>query len=79
MHDRDAFGPARTGIALLVTARRVQSGFARRADGWIGKLTGSAWARTAVDAGAGVDEVVAGRQEEPAAFRRVRREYLLHR
>ncbi|MFH9863412.1 hypothetical protein [Streptomyces sp. NPDC017202] len=59
VHDRDAFGPARTGIALLVTVRRVRSGFARRADGWTDKLTGSAWGRTAIDAGAGVDEAVA--------------------
>ncbi|MFC9289279.1 exo-beta-N-acetylmuramidase NamZ domain-containing protein [Streptomyces sp. NPDC057052] len=79
VHDRDAFDPVRTGVALLVTARRVWSGFAWRADGWIDRLTGSAWVRTAIDAGAGVDEVVAGWQEELAAFRRVRREYLLYR
>ncbi|MFJ4692610.1 exo-beta-N-acetylmuramidase NamZ domain-containing protein [Streptomyces sp. NPDC088766] len=79
VHDRDAFDPVRTGIALLVTAKKVWSGFAWRTDGWIDKLTGSAWVRTAIDAGAGVDEVVAGWQEELAAFRRVRREYLLYR
>jgi uncharacterized protein YbbC (DUF1343 family) len=77
--DRDAFDPVRTGIALLVTARKVWSGFGWRADHWIDKLTGSTWVRTAIDRGAGADEVVAGWQEELAAFRRVRREYLLYR
>ncbi|MFE9677955.1 exo-beta-N-acetylmuramidase NamZ domain-containing protein [Streptomyces sp. NPDC006259] len=79
VHDRDAFDPVRTGIALLVTAKRVWSGFAWRADQWIDRLTGSTWVRTAIDKGADVDEVVAGWQEELAAFRRVRREYLLYR
>ncbi|MFG3518035.1 exo-beta-N-acetylmuramidase NamZ family protein [Streptomyces bobili] len=77
--DRDAFDPVRTGIALLVTARKVWNGFGWRADHWIDKLTGSTWVRTAIDKGAGADEVVAGWQEELAAFRRVRREYLLYR
>jgi uncharacterized protein YbbC (DUF1343 family) len=77
--DRDAFDPVRTGIALLVTARKVWSGFGWRADHWIDKLTGSTWVRTAIDRGAEADEVVAGWQEELAAFRRVRREYLLYR
>ncbi|MEV5491551.1 DUF1343 domain-containing protein [Streptomyces bobili] len=77
--DRDTFDPVRTGIALLVTARKVWSGFGWRADHWIDKLTGSTWVRTAIDKGAGADEVVAGWQEELAAFRRVRREYLLYR
>ncbi|MFF0201703.1 exo-beta-N-acetylmuramidase NamZ domain-containing protein [Streptomyces sp. NPDC005017] len=79
VHDRAAYDPVRTGIALLVTARRTWSGFAWRADHWIDKLTGSTWVRTAIDAGADTDEVVAGWQEELAAFRRVRREYLLYR
>ncbi|MEU3507414.1 DUF1343 domain-containing protein [Streptomyces longwoodensis] len=79
VHDRDAYDPVRTGVALLVTARRVWSGFAWRADHWIDKLTGSTWVRTAIDAGAGPDEVVAGWQAELEAFRRVREEYLLYR
>ncbi|MEU7060818.1 DUF1343 domain-containing protein [Streptomyces sp. NPDC046197] len=76
VHDRAAYDPVRTGIALLVTARRVWSGFAWRSDDWIDKLTGSARVRTAIDAGAGPDEVVADWQEELAAFRKVRTEYL---
>ncbi|MFF8017613.1 exo-beta-N-acetylmuramidase NamZ domain-containing protein [Streptomyces sp. NPDC007929] len=79
VHDRAAFDPVRTGIALLVTAQRVWSGFAWRPDQWIDKLTGSALVRTMIDAGADTDEVVAGWQRELAAFRRTRRTYLLYR
>jgi uncharacterized protein YbbC (DUF1343 family) len=79
VHDRSAYDPVRTGIALLVTARKVWSGFAWRSDNWIDKLTGSTRVRTMIDAGADTDEVVAGWQRELAAFRRVRREYLLYR
>ncbi|MEU7720023.1 exo-beta-N-acetylmuramidase NamZ family protein [Streptomyces tibetensis] len=79
VHDRAAFDPVRTGIALLVTAKRVWSGFAWRPDNWIDKLTGSARVRTMIDAGADTEEVVAGWQEDLAAFRRTRRKYLLYR
>jgi uncharacterized protein YbbC (DUF1343 family) len=79
VHDRAAFDPVRTGIALLVTAKQVWSGFAWRPDNWIDKLTGSTRVRTMIDAGADPDEVVAGWQEDLAAFRRTRRKYLLYR
>ncbi|MGW0614840.1 exo-beta-N-acetylmuramidase NamZ family protein [Streptomyces sp. NPDC002788] len=79
VRDRAAFDPVRTGIALLVTAKRVWSGFAWRPDNWIDKLTGSTRVRKMIDAGADTDEVVAGWQEELAAFRAVRRRYLLYR
>jgi uncharacterized protein YbbC (DUF1343 family) len=79
VHDRAAFDPVRTGIALLVTAKQVWSGFAWRPDNWIDKLTGSTRVRTMIDAGADTDEVVAGWQQELAAFRRMRREYLVYR
>jgi uncharacterized protein YbbC (DUF1343 family) len=79
VHDRVAFDPVRTGIGLLVTAKRVWSGFAWRPDHWIDRLTGSTRVRTMIDAGADTDEVVAGWQEELAAFRRTRRKYLLYR
>ncbi|MFF3332106.1 exo-beta-N-acetylmuramidase NamZ domain-containing protein [Streptomyces sp. NPDC002888] len=78
VHDRDAYDPVRTGIALLVTAKRVWSGFSWRPDNWIDKLTGSSWVRTAIDAGAGVDEVVAGWRQELGVFRRMRQECLLY-
>ncbi|MBC2903360.1 exo-beta-N-acetylmuramidase NamZ domain-containing protein [Streptomyces cupreus] len=79
VHDRAAFDPIRTGIALLVTAKKTYSGFAWRSDNWIDKLTGSTQVRTAIDAGANTDEVVAGWQDELAAFRGIRKEYLLYR
>ncbi|KUN20669.1 hypothetical protein AQJ23_34025 [Streptomyces antibioticus] len=79
VHDRAAYDPVRTGIGLLVTAKRGWAGFAWRSDNWIDKLTGSPQVRTAIDAGADVDDVVAGWWEELAAFRRIRKEYLLYR
>ncbi|MET8245327.1 DUF1343 domain-containing protein [Streptomyces sp. NPDC005202] len=78
VHDRAAYDPVRTGIALLVTARKIWSGFTWRSDNWIDKLTGSTQVRTMIDAGAGTDEVVAGWREELAAFRKLRKEYLLY-
>ncbi|WP_151774670.1 exo-beta-N-acetylmuramidase NamZ family protein [Streptomyces abyssomicinicus] len=77
--DRAAFDPVRTGIGLLITARATWSGFAWRADNWIDKLTGSTGVRTRIDAGAGLDEVVAGWKDELAGFRATRRQYLLYR
>jgi len=79
VHDRAAFDPVRTGIGLLVTARRAWSGFAWRPDNWIDKLTGSTRVRTLIDAGASTDEVVASWDADLAAFRAVRREYLMYR
>ncbi|WND38450.1 DUF1343 domain-containing protein [Streptomyces sp. BB1-1-1] len=79
VHDRAAFDPVRTGIALLVTAKRTWDGFAWRSDNWIDKLTGSTQVRTMIDAGADTDEVVGGWAKELAAFRGTRRQYLLYR
>ncbi|MFI9294079.1 DUF1343 domain-containing protein [Streptomyces gardneri] len=79
VHDREAFDPVRTGVGLLVTARRSWSGFAWRADHWIDKLTGSTRVRTLIDAGADTDEVVGAWEADLTAFRAVRREHLLYR
>ncbi|MFH8491678.1 exo-beta-N-acetylmuramidase NamZ family protein [Streptomyces longisporoflavus] len=79
VHDREAYDPVRTGIALLVTAKRAWSGFAWRSDNWIDKLTGTTRVRTMIDAGAGTDEVVAAWQDDLARFRAVRRRYLHYR
>ncbi|MYV89289.1 DUF1343 domain-containing protein [Streptomyces sp. SID1034] len=78
VHDRELFDPVRTGIALLVTAKRVWSGFAWRSDHWIDKLSGSALVRTMIDAGATADEVVAAWQPGLEAFRTVRRKHLMY-
>ncbi|WP_202121100.1 exo-beta-N-acetylmuramidase NamZ family protein [Streptomyces sp. BA2] len=79
VHDRESYDPVRTGIALLVTAKKTWSGFAWRSDNWIDKLTGTTRVRTMIDAGADTDEVVGGWQEDLARFRGVRRQYLHYR
>ncbi|MFI1174561.1 exo-beta-N-acetylmuramidase NamZ family protein [Streptomyces melanogenes] len=79
VHDREAYDPVRTGVALLVTAKKAWSGFAWRPDHWIDKLTGSAAVRTLIDAGAGSDEVVGAWQSGLTAFRATRARYLLYR
>jgi uncharacterized protein YbbC (DUF1343 family) len=79
VRDRAAYDPVRTGVGLLVTAKKVWEGFAWRSDNWIDKLTGSTRVRTMIDAGAATDDVVAAWQDELAAFRAVRRRYLLYR
>ncbi|MFD8144303.1 exo-beta-N-acetylmuramidase NamZ domain-containing protein [Streptomyces sp. NPDC059708] len=78
VHDREAFDPVRAGIGLLVTARRVWSGFGWRPDHWIDRLTGSDRVRTLVDAGAGVEEIAGDWAAELARFAAVREEYLLY-
>ncbi|MET8211622.1 DUF1343 domain-containing protein [Streptomyces sp. NPDC005373] len=79
VRDRAAYDPVRTGIALLVTAKKSWSDFAWRSDNWIDKLTGSTQVRTMIDAGASTDEVVAGWQGELAEFRAVRSRYLTYK
>ncbi|MFJ6790408.1 exo-beta-N-acetylmuramidase NamZ family protein [Streptomyces angustmyceticus] len=76
VHDRAAFDPVRTGIGLLVTAKRVWSGFAWRPDNGIDRLTGSSTVRTMIDAGAGTDEIAAAWRENLGRFRALRRRYL---
>ncbi|MFF5706347.1 exo-beta-N-acetylmuramidase NamZ domain-containing protein [Streptomyces sp. NPDC012794] len=78
VHDREAFDPVRAGIGLLVTARRVWSGFGWRADHWIDRLTGSDRVRTMVDAGAGVEEIAGAWEAGLARFSAVRERYLLY-
>ncbi|MFJ1612460.1 exo-beta-N-acetylmuramidase NamZ domain-containing protein [Streptomyces sp. NPDC088249] len=79
VHDREVFDPVRTGIALLVTAKRTWSGFAWRPDNWIDKLTGNTRVRTMIDAGADTDEVAGAWAADLAAFRTVRKRYLQYR
>ncbi|MFD5737834.1 exo-beta-N-acetylmuramidase NamZ domain-containing protein [Streptomyces sioyaensis] len=79
VHDPEAFDPVRTGIGLLVTAKRVWKGFAWRPDHGIDRLTGSAAVRTMIDAGAGPDEIIAAWQEGLRRFRSVRERSLRYR
>lgn len=79
VQDREVFDPVRTGIALLVTAKRTWSGFAWRSDNWIDKLTGNTRVRTMIDAGADTDEVVGAWEADLAEFRKVRSNHLLYR
>ncbi|SDK83427.1 exo-beta-N-acetylmuramidase NamZ family protein [Nonomuraea jiangxiensis] len=85
--DREAFDPVKTGIAMLVTARRVYpGGFAWRYDAydparpyWIDKLTGSTQVRTDIDAGKDADEVERGWAGPLQEFSRKRRQHLIYR
>ncbi|GAU66268.1 hypothetical protein SSP35_02_06400 [Streptomyces sp. NBRC 110611] len=76
VHDRGSFDPVRTGIGLLVTARRVWRGFAWLPGHHIDRLTGSAAVRTMIDAGAGPDEITGAWQERLRDFGELRRRYL---
>ncbi|MFC6021232.1 exo-beta-N-acetylmuramidase NamZ domain-containing protein [Plantactinospora solaniradicis] len=82
--DPARFDPVRTGVAMLVEARKYPA-FAWRADTWdaarpywIDKLSGSTRLRTMIDAGADVADVVGAWSAELAAFDRRRRPYLLY-
>ncbi|PWW65937.1 exo-beta-N-acetylmuramidase NamZ family protein [Actinokineospora spheciospongiae] len=78
--DPRRFDPIRTAIAMIVTAELVHPDvFGWRPDNYVDKLSGSDRLRRMVDAGAGVDEVVGAWESEQAAFRGLRREYLLYR
>jgi uncharacterized protein YbbC (DUF1343 family) len=78
--DRDRFDAIRTVVAMLVTLKRLYPGdFAWRPDNWIDKLTGSDQVRRDVDAGKGIDDIVAGWSANLAAFRRLRSKYLIYR
>lgn len=80
--DQAAFDPIRTGVAMLVEARKFAA-FQWRVDNtsrpyWIDLLTGSTRMRTMIDAGAPTDEVVGAWSAELAAFDARRRKYLIY-
>ncbi|GAA3829339.1 DUF1343 domain-containing protein [Sphaerisporangium flaviroseum] len=85
--DRGPFDPVKTGIAMLVTAKRLYpDDFAWRYDTsdparpyWIDKLTGSTQVRTDIDAGKNPDEVEAGWAGALKAFAAMRAKYLIYR
>jgi uncharacterized protein YbbC (DUF1343 family) len=82
--DRGSFDAITTAVAMLVTAKRLYPGsfgwqYPGRDPLWVDKLSGSAWIRTSVDAGKNTQEIVAGWQQDLAAFARLREGYLLYR
>lgn len=78
--DPHAFEPIRTGIAMIVTAKRVHPKlFGWREDNFIDKLFGSDRLRNMVNAGAGTDEIIGSWSDEIAGFRRDREQYLIYR
>ncbi len=77
--DRESFDAIRTATAMIITAKQMAPEFAWRetqAPFWIDRLTGSEQVRLDIDAGADVDEVVAGWQDDLRAFRRLREAHL---
>lgn len=78
VHDRAAYDPVRTALALLVTAKRTWDGFAWNEDHFIDHLYGSDRLRTMIDAGAHIDDIEGSWQEDLEAFRTVRRRHLLY-
>lgn len=78
--DRRAFDPIRTALAMIIATKDLYgAGFAWRGDGWIDKLAGSDYVRLAIDAGEGLDAIVAGWQDELRAFGIARAKYLIYR
>lgn len=82
--DRGSFDAITTAVAMLVTAKRLYPGsfgwqYPGRDPLWVDKLSGSSWIRTSVDAGKSTQEIVAGWQQDLAAFARLREHYLLYR
>jgi uncharacterized protein YbbC (DUF1343 family) len=78
--DRGSFDAIRTATAMLVTLKSLYpNDFAWRSDNYIDLLTGSDYVRKAIDAGQDTDQVVAGWQQDLAAFRQLRERYLIYR
>jgi uncharacterized protein YbbC (DUF1343 family) len=78
--DRPRVDAIRTAVAMIVAARDLYPKvWGWRPDHWVDNLSGSARLRSMVDAGAGVDDIVAAWAGELATFRRDRSRYLLYR
>lgn len=81
--DRARFDAVRTGVAMIITARRMyRDDFAWRESEppyWIDTLTGSDQVRTSIEAGHDTGRVVAGWQADLRAFRKRRARHLLYR
>ncbi|MFI1202945.1 DUF1343 domain-containing protein [Streptomyces sp. BHT-5-2] len=78
VHDRSVFDPIRTGLGLLLTARRLWKDFAWIPDHF-DHLTGTDTVRRQIDAGAGLDEITESWHDGLRSFRAVRKRYLRYR
>lgn len=79
--DAKKFDPIRTALAMIITQRELFPKYDWREDDdlpWIDKLTGSTQVRKDIEAGASVDEVMAGWKDELTDFRKIRQDYLLY-
>lgn len=76
VHDRAAYDPVRTGIALLVTAKQTYKDFAWLPDHYIDHLAGTDQVRHLIDKGASTDDIVSWWQDDLAAFTTLRANYL---
>ncbi len=72
------YDPTHAAVALLVETRRMSG----TRWGWLrahfDRLAGTDRLRQAIDAGAGLDEIRSGWQDELEAFKRVRERYLIY-
>jgi len=81
IHDRDAFRPVRTGIALLVAIHALHPGefaFLPGDPSFFDKLAGNSWIRQAILDGASHEAIESRWQAELRGFEDVRRRYLLY-
>jgi uncharacterized protein YbbC (DUF1343 family) len=81
--DADALDPIRTALTMLAEQRRLFPEYGWRdqdGDGsfWMDKLTGDARVRQAIEDGTDPDDIPAVWRQDLAAFRRLRRRYLLY-
>jgi uncharacterized protein YbbC (DUF1343 family) len=74
--DRDVFNPIRTTIALIINIRKLYPSKFQFIPDDFDVLSGSAYLRTAIEAGKNTKEIVAGWQEDLRSFMRLRAMYL---
>ena len=76
--DRDRFLPVRTGVALLVSAKKLYGDSVVWRQGSIDRLSGTPLLRLSVDEGKTVEEITALWKDELADFMKIREKYLLY-
>ncbi len=76
--DRDVLQPVRTGVAMLVTAKRLFGNELVWREGSIDRLSGTPGLRLAIDAGKTSAEIAGMWREEVHAFSGIREKYLMY-